>query len=333
MVKRVTKPKIDVAELEKKTAEILQNADKVLAQPIAEPVKEQPYINPPPMGSVASFVCRTPEDLEKHKDKPEFIKLVTDEKGNLLPEWVQIGRMFNRPHKKVCIVGFADTRTETPFQDPTQEIWGLNDLHGSLPRYDRWFDIHTRENIDEDVRLGRVPPGHKCGLDGLRGLNVPIYMQERYPDIPNSVKFPLKEIVDRYGNYFTNSISYMTALAIFEGYHEISIYGVDMAVGSEYVNQRPSCEYFIGLARGAGIKVYIPPASDLCKTRFMYAFEAERQHQYKEKIENMIKNMQQRDGQIQEQMRQMERSHYQYEGAIGATREIDKIWANLDDKL
>jgi len=43
--------------------------------------------------------------------------------------------------------------------------------------------------------------------------------------------------------------------------------------------------------------------------------------------------MQIRDSQIQEQMRAMERSHYQYEGAIGATKEIDKIWANLDDKL
>jgi len=125
----------------------------------------------------------------------------------------------------------------------------------------------------------------------------------------------------------------MIAMAIFEGYQEIGVWGVDMAVGTEYVNQRPSCEYFVGLARGAGIRVYIPPASDLCKTRFLYAFENERQHQYKEKVGSMIKNMVQRDGQIVEQMRNLERSHWQYEGAIGATREIDKIWANLDDKL
>ena len=52
-----------------------------------------------------------------------------------------------------------------------------------------------------------------------------------------------------------------------------------------------------------------------------------------QKIESMLKNMQMRDEQILAQMKQMERSHYQYEGAIGATREIDKIWANLDDKL
>jgi hypothetical protein len=170
-------------------------------------------------------------------------------------------------------------------------------------------------------------------LDGLRGLNVPIYMQERYEDVPNSIKFPLKEIVDKYGDYFTNSVSFMTAMAIYEGYQEIGIWGVDMAVGTEYVNQRPSCEYFIGLARGAGIKVYIPMASDLCKTRFMYAFEAPKQNKYKEKIDSMLKNMRMRDAQIVEQMRALERSHFQYEGAIGATQEIDKIWANLDDPL
>ena len=337
MVKKAVKKEIDVQELEKKTEEVLQKADELINAPTVTFEQKQNatqpmYINPPPQGSVAKFICRTPEDLERVAGT-DLHKILTDQNGNLLPEWAQVGRMFNRPHKKVAIVGFADTRGDAPFNDPTWEIWGLNDLHGAIPRYDRWFDIHTREVIDEDVRLGRTPPGGKCGLSGLQPLNVPVYMQDHYPDIPNSIKFPLKEIVDKFGNYFTNSISFMTALAIYEGYHEVAIFGVDMAVGTEYVNQRPSCEYFIGLARGAGIKVYIPPASDLCKTRFMYAFEATRQHQYKEKIDNMLKNMRQRDGQIQEQMRSMERAHYQYEGAIGATQEIEKIWSNLDDKL
>jgi hypothetical protein len=331
MVKKVTKKEKELKELEAKTEEILKTADELINAP-HDPVVEAPkYINPPPQGSVAKFMCRTQEDVDKLD--PAVKVIIADPEGKFIPEWVQVGRMFNRPHKKVAIIGFADTRNDAPFLDPSWEIWGLNDLHGSIPRYDRWFDIHTRDNIDEDVRLNRTPPGSKCGLGGLATLNVPVYMQERYDDVPNSIKFPLKEITDKYGNYFTNSISYMTALAIYEGYHEIAIFGVDMAVSSEYNVQRPSCEYFIGLARGAGIKVYIPPASDLCKTRFLYAFEATKQHQYKEKIESMIKNMSQRNAQIVDQIRQLEISHNQYEGAIGATREIDKIWANLDDKI
>ena len=45
------------------------------------------------------------------------------------------------------------------------------------------------------------------------------------------------------------------------------MYGVDMAqdtlLAAEYSEQRPSCEYFIGLAEGAGIRVDIPGGSDL----------------------------------------------------------------------
>jgi len=331
MVRKVIKKEKELKSLEQQTEELLKKAEQVIEEnPTPEEIKTPKYINPPPQGSVAKFIVRTQEQADK-LDEP-LKKMLLDPEGKPLPDWIQVGRMFNRPHKKVAIVGFADTRNEAPYQDPTWEIWGLNDLHASIPRYDRWFDIHSRDNIDEDVKNGRAP-ADKCGLGGLRALNVPIYMQDRYDDIPNSIKFPLQEIVDKFGNYFTNSISYMTALAIFEGYHEISIYGVDMAVGSEYVDQRPSCEYFIGIARGAGIKVYIPPASDLCKTRFMYAFEEVKQHQYTEKIQNMLKNMIARQNSIGDQMRQMQTSHAQYEGAIGATREIQKIWANLDDKL
>jgi hypothetical protein len=46
-----------------------------------------------------------------------------------------------------------------------------------------------------------------------------------------------------------------------------------MANDIEYQSQRPSCEYFIGLARGKGIEVYVPPESDLLKCMYLYGFE------------------------------------------------------------
>ena len=65
-----------------------------------------------------------------------------------------------------------------------------------------------------------------------------------------------------------------------EGATEIAIYGVDMAVGghdpnAEYSHQRPSCEYMIGVARGIGIKTYVPAKSDLLKVRQLYGFQPE----------------------------------------------------------
>ena len=50
----------------------------------------------------------------------------------------------------------------------------------------------------------------------------------------------------------------MIALAIYEDFDIIHVYGVDMAVCGEYEQQRPSCEFFCGIAKGKGIELYIP---------------------------------------------------------------------------
>ena len=50
---------------------------------------------------------------------------------------------------------------------------------------------------------------------------------------------------------------------------------MDMATNEEFSEQRPSCEYFLGWAKGLGIDVFIPPKSDLCKTLWLYPFEDE----------------------------------------------------------
>jgi hypothetical protein len=69
-----------------------------------------------------------------------------------------------------------------------------------------------------------------------------------------------------------------------EGFKEIHLYGVDMAVSTEYDEQRPSCEYFIGLARGRGIKVYIPEESHLLKVRYKYGYEAKSESVYRKNL-------------------------------------------------
>ena len=228
----------DTPKLEEKTEELLKKADAVVnsttettTATTTEPPKVYPVM---PQGHLAAMIVRTKEQGEKVP--PQFKPAVLKPDGDPLPHWQQVANIMNRPHKKVCIVGFADTKDQAPFDDPTWEIWGLNDLHAQLKRYDRWFDIHDRDNIQQDYKLmrnrGETPP-ENIGLKGLSKLNVPVYMQDHYDDIPNSIKFPLDEITKSfpYGDYMTNSISYMIGLAILEGFEEIRVVGVDMAVG------------------------------------------------------------------------------------------------------
>lgn len=245
--------------------------------------------------------------------------------------------------KKVAVVGFAESKKDAPYGDPSWEIWGLNDLHGIIPRETRHFDIHTPEVIDIDVTAGRAPKD-KCGMGGLSHLSVPVYMQKREPSVPNSVQMPLTEILETFSKlsgarYFTNSISYMIAFALYEGiitghqWEQIGVYGVDMAVGTEYEVQRASCEYWIGIAEGMGVKVHIPDTSDLNKTAFLYAYETKKQMKFEQKMRDNISAMEARLKNIDSAIEQNLAAKYQHLGAIGYGKEALKIWSNLDTKL
>ena len=157
------------------------------------------------------------------------------------------------PKSKVAIVGFAPssmTDVRPYFADPAFEIWGINQLYIAFPAVvqaaTRWFQIHTRREYDTALR----DHNHHDWLAGKGKLphnnNFPIYMQEPIPtDIPMAIPFPHEELTKYFGRYFTNSISWEIALAIYEtvqarkkglsGFTDIFIFGVDMAKMSGHV--------------------------------------------------------------------------------------------------
>lgn len=173
--------------------------------------------------------------------------------------------------KKVAIIGFAtNTLHLVPWQDPEWELWGLN--QGAMNfkrRADRWFEMHQPE-FTEDVR----DPEY---LKWLReGVGCPVYMVQPRPDIPWSVRFPIETAIQLAGrDYFTSSIAYMIAMAILEGFQEIAIFGVNLAIGGEYFYQKPNAEWWIGMAEGRGISVYVPQASSLLKQHARYGYSLE----------------------------------------------------------
>ena len=191
------------------------------------------------------------------------------------------GTKKKRKKTKVAIVGFAPSTMADVrfiFDDPDFEIWGLNQLYmafnpaHNLPaiaeRADRWFQIHSRQSYDANTLRDH---SHHDWM--AKETRFPIYMQDKHPDIPMSVRFPKEKIMAEFGSYFTNSISWEIALAVMEGFKEIHLYGVDMATHSEYAYERPSVEFFLGWARGRGIKLVVPERCDLLKTLWLYPYE------------------------------------------------------------
>ena len=217
--------------------------------------------------------------------------------------------------KKIAIVGFTESKRFVPWDDLEWEVWGCNNLHlTGLPRYNRWYDLHDLATIRSDTE-------HVAWLTTTK---VPVYMWEPQSEWPTSIALPKSTLVERFGSYFTNSISWMIAHAILEGATTIGVYGVDMAQGTEYAAQRPSCEYFLGLARGMGIEIIIPETSDLLKSAAMYGAESDSALRLK---------LESREAELQEKMReataardQAQAAIFQLQGALETTQYIKTVW-------
>jgi hypothetical protein len=263
--------------------------------------------------------------------------------------------MSEKP-KKVFIVGCAPSRDLVPWDEVKAgkaEAWGVNNLFHSMPLeqypFTRFFEIHHIDKLEDGTMRRRFDPvfrGQKVNeylaggthpqtgehIKGLADLNIPVYMQKLWPEVPNAVVYPLEQMVAQFGDYFTNTISFELALAITEGFEEIHVYGVDMAVSSkmflhnEYSQQRPSCEFFLGIAMGKGIKIFIPDTSDLLKTRFMYAYEEPQAHKWQHKTQEMLRTIGQQKAKAINQKHEMQRKEDQALGAELAIMEMDKIW-------
>jgi len=55
--------------------------------------------------------------------------------------------------------------------------------------------------------------------------------------------------------YFTSSVAYALAYAIYKRYKRIELYGVEMETNTEYAHQRPGVAYWCGIAIGRGIVI------------------------------------------------------------------------------
>lgn len=422
-----------------------------------------------------------------------------------------------REKSRVYIVGCAGTKTSVPWDDKDAEFWGVNNLYGvELPgqHYDRWFEIH---NLWQDAARGKMLRrgsedfrGQPIAdyLHGLAKLGCTVYMQKHWPHlVPLSIPYPLDYVIKFFADkgfaldvcrYLTNTITYEIILAIYLGFTDIQVWGVDMAVGclapetrvltsdlrwvasgdievgdelmafdeeardtktrrwrtakvtanpeikrpcyrvtledgteivasakhgwlthgenmnrwkttdqlitrhhrtgrptkivklletwqpdtsweapnvigmlqaknnvavigcefigdqavmgletdaktyiaegfashnSEYEAQRPSCEFWLGVAQGLGIHVHIPPAADLLKTRFLYGFEEKQQDVFREKLEKIRRDMKMKRIQLENKHAQEAQIIQQSIGGEQVLGEVQRIWANLADDL
>ncbi len=168
---------------------------------------------------------------------------------------------------KIALLGTAKTSVmDAPFKDDSWQIWSLGGNGKDIPRGDKWFELHDEEVLKQ---VGIAPEA----VEFLRSKGADAIVQKQCAMFPTATPYPLEEITTAFPRgYFTSSIAWMLAYAIYQKPEEIGLWGIDMTGADEYEYQKACCEYFIGIAEGRGIKVYIAKDSPLCRSERLYAF-------------------------------------------------------------
>lgn len=241
------------------------------------------------------------------------VQIIDAKRGMVMPS-------DGRKRKKVCIVGYAEnSRHLAWYDDPDCEIWGVNQLYRFIPRADRWFQIHKDWN---------TPSKWAAGTDLKKWIKeeaqIPVYMTEVDPELPNSVAFPVdwvkqqldlqtiengKVIADH--DYFTSTIAFMMALAIAEGFEEIGIYGIDLIIGREYFFEKACVEFYMGIAHAKGIAVHRPDNSALLWQSHRYGYQDGPNYGF-----YGLEKLQVRSGQIKKQVTQLRDETMTLQGRI-----------------
>lgn len=192
-----------------------------------------------------------------------------------------------KKERRICILGTAPTWRSAPFNDPSIEMWCLNDSWVlNLPRADRWFDLHPFDKMyfrspeQKKVFAADVPPGffvRPAGhIEWLKKQTIPVYVQDASKlGTPNARTFPVQACIDKVYPTYCSSPAWMVALALLEGVTELHIYGIHLATEWEYVHQRPNFEALLTLAAARGVKVHLPKGCPILRASHLYGFEAD----------------------------------------------------------
>ncbi len=207
----------------------------------------------------------------------------------------------------VAIVGTAESLTQAPFGDGSIEIWAVPAVlsRPGVTRVTRIFELHGKPVVDHY-------------LNAMTASGAAIMLQDRRDDIPNSERYPIEDVTRMFGSYLTNSISYMMAYAMLVCVDRIDLYGIKMSYTTEYAEQRPSCEYFIGLARGKGIEVSVHQDSDLLKASYLYGYGSP--SPVRAVIAGRIRKYQDNLEKLQAELDRVSNSIEQHRGALTAAK-------------
>lgn len=183
-----------------------------------------------------------------------------DNELNLMLERIEKIKPFRE--KELIIEAMGATRAECPFDCETwacnMGYWQIFQLDG---HFSKIFLTHTQV-----LDVNGKPAFNWGEFNKMVEKGITVYNTHKVKGL-NSQMYPFKRLSKKFDTeYFSNTISYMVALAIDMGYKKIRLYGCDMMTQSEYAWEKGGIEFWLGVAKGMGVEIFVVEGSSLLKT-------------------------------------------------------------------
>ena len=149
--------------------------------------------------------------------------------------------------KKVSVLAKGPSLAE--FNGSDGEIWGLNQVCKSHSL--------SRLFVMDDLiyRMEKFDPGFPEYLKDYPGR---LITSKAYDEWPTAEEYPLLDVAHHFGLplgiSMYSTVDYMLALAVYEDFEQIDLYGVD-CISNAHSHAKTSIAVWIGVAMGRGIKV------------------------------------------------------------------------------
>ena len=179
---------------------------------------------------------------------------------------------FARParNRRVAIVGRGKTFKDVPWNDEGLSLWAFNDwaMTGKFEREpDALFEMHI-----DALKTDRYSDEYKAWL--MADHPFPIWMHATDDRVPACKAYPLSNIsflycnhvfrgLDEVKHFYTSTTCYAIAMALWQGYRRIELYGIDLLAETEYRGHRDAVFFWLGKATGMGIDVQVSGSSML----------------------------------------------------------------------
>jgi hypothetical protein len=153
---------------------------------------------------------------------------------------------------QVSIIGNGRTWNQAPM---TGECWGITQLVLRRP-----VDLVIDMNVYEDGRWGEQEK-----IDAQKAKE--LCDKDRIPYICLE-NYPIDEIVKEFNtDYFSSTVDYAIAYAIWKGYDDIHLYGVTLDGTSDYYKIKCGCDFWCGYAKGKGVKITTHGTTTVMRTQ------------------------------------------------------------------